>query len=305
MGRKEITGQVERKQKPGWLKTKIPAGSDYFKLKKELESKGLSTICQSARCPNVCECWNNYNATFLVMGNTCSRNCLFCSVPNGTPTALDPDEASKILEMVEIMGSKYIVITSVTRDDLKDGGSNHFAGIVESVKEARPDLKIEVLIPDFKGDTRQLDRILKANPDVLNHNLETVKHLYSKVNRNQDNYHVSLGVLEYCKSKGSVTKSGIMVGLGESLEDLKELFGDLVEIGTDLLTIGQYLQPTGTNLPVEKYYTPDEFDELRRTALSIGFSDVSAGPFVRSSFQAQRMFNQCSDQINKRDKKRS
>ncbi len=288
-----------RKIKPRWLKAKIPSGVTYFKLKRELASKGLHTICQSARCPNVCQCWNNFSATFLVMGNVCSRNCLFCSVKKGNPLPLDPGEADRILEMTDIMGSKYIVITSVTRDDLEDGGSRHFADIIQKIKSSRPGLKVEILIPDFKGSTEHLDRILAAAPDVVNHNLETVRGLYPRVNRDPRNYDISLKVLKYSKEKNFITKSGVMVGLGETRAQIEEVFRDIRDKGTDLLTIGQYLQPTRINLAVEKFYTPGEFKKLKETALACGFVDVESGPFVRSSFLAQRMFKKCLQQTER------
>jgi lipoic acid synthetase len=286
----------ERKPKPQWLKAGIPAGDNYFKIKKALEKRNLCTICQSAKCPNISECWNNYHTTFLIMGDTCSRNCTFCSVKSGTPQPLDNLEPQRILEMTEIMKAKYVVITSVTRDDLEDGGSSHFAAVIKELKTHKPDVKIEVLIPDFKGNTRDLDTVLEAGPDVLNHNLETVRRLYPHVDRVPQNYSVSLQVLKYSKAKGSVTKSGVMVGLGETVDELKETFQDLRNNGVDLLTIGQYLQPTRQNVPVEKYYTPGEFEELKETALSFGFSDAVSGPFVRSSYNADRMFRKCTGQ---------
>ena len=279
----------QRKPKPKWLKAGIPAGDNYFKIKQALEKRNLSTICQSAKCPNISECWNNSHATFLIMGDTCTRNCTFCSVKSGTPQPLDNLEPQRILEMTEILGAKYVVITSVTRDDLEDGGSSHFASIIKELKTHKPEVKIEVLIPDFKGNPRALDTVLEAKPDVLNHNLETVHRLYPHVNRDPKNYDVSLQVLKYSKEKGFVTKSGIMVGIGETIEELKELFQDLRNNDVDLLTIGQYLQPTRQNVPVEKFYTPDEFEELKNTALSFGFSAVVSGPFVRSSYNADHM----------------
>ena len=282
-----------KKRKPGWLKTRIPSGDNYFKIKKALEKRNLSTICQSARCPNISECWNNYHATFLIMGDTCSRNCTFCAVKNGTPEPLDSREPERVLEMTEIMKTTYVVITSVTRDDLEDGGSSHFAAVIKTLKMRKTGVKVEALIPDFKGNLRHLDTVLKAGPEVLNHNLETVRRLYPFVNRNPKNYNISLQVLKNSKKKGFITKSGIMVGLGESWEELKELFQDLRESRVDLLAIGQYLQPTRQNVPVEKFYTPEEFEELREIAVSYGFTDVNSGPFVRSSYKADRMYRKC------------
>ncbi|MGD2091390.1 MAG: lipoyl synthase [Candidatus Aminicenantes bacterium] len=283
-------GNNKRLPKPKWLKAQIPAGEDYFRIKKSLESRDLSTICQQARCPNISECWNNYHATFLIMGDTCSRNCTFCSVNPGRPAPLLPEEPERLLEMVDIMKAKYVVITSVTRDDLEDGGSSHFAKVINHLKTQRPEVKIEVLIPDFQGSTQHLDIVLNAGPDVLNHNLETIKRLYPHVNRKEENYHISLKVLKYSHERGFITKSGIMVGLGETLEEIKALFRDLRKSSVKLLTIGQYLQPIKQNVPVEKYYTPDEFEQLKEIALSHGFTAVESGPFVRSSYKAHRMY---------------
>jgi len=290
MNAKPVKRKRKRTPKPPWLKANIPAGENYFKIKKNLESRDLSTICQRARCPNISECWNNFHATFLIMGDTCSRDCSFCSVKGGKPTPLFPGEADRVVEMVDIMKAKYVVITSVTRDDLADGGSGHFAGVITKLKTHRPQVKIEVLIPDFKGNTQHLDTVLDAKPDVLNHNLETVRRLYPHVNRMMENYRVSLEVLRYGHERGFVTKSGIMVGLGETREEITGLFQDQGQSGVDLLTIGQYLQPTKENVPVEKYYTPEEFDELKELALSCGFTAVESGVFVRSSYKAQRMY---------------
>jgi lipoic acid synthetase len=284
-------GNSKRQPKPKWLKAQIPSGEDYFRIKKSLEKRNLSTICQQARCPNISECWNNYHATFLIMGDTCSRNCTFCSVNPGKPGPLLPEEPNRVLEMVDIMKAKYVVITSVTRDDLEDGGSPHFARVITHLKTHRPEVKIEVLIPDFKGNTLHLDTILEAKPDVLNHNLETVNRLYPHVNREVKNYHISLKVLKHSHERGFITKSGIMVGLGETLKEIKELFRDLRESGVKLLTIGQYLQPIKENVPVEKYYTPETFEQLKEIALSHGFTAVESAPFVRSSYKAHRMYD--------------
>lgn len=277
--------------KPKWLKANIPSGGRYFKIKKDLESRHLHTICQSAKCPNIGECWNEGHATFLVMGDTCTRNCRFCSVKHGSPQPLDESEPHKLLEMLELMHLKYIVITSVTRDDLADGGSRHFADIIRLIKQHKPEIKIEVLIPDFKGDLDSVQTVLNEQPDVLNHNLETVRNRYSALNRVPQNYSRSLRVLKYSGDKGFITKSGIMVGLGESLEELKELFSDLTENGVQLLTIGQYCRPTRANVEVQKYYSPEEFGELKQLAMSYGFKQVESGPFVRSSYHADSMYN--------------
>jgi lipoic acid synthetase len=280
--------------KPTWLKARIPSGSRYFKIRRDLESRGLHTICQSARCPNIGECWNHNHATFLIMGDICSRNCLFCSVKHGIPRLLDADEPRRILEMVKILKLKYAVITSVTRDDLEDGGSRHFARIIKILKQHQPDLKIEVLIPDFKGDPEAVDVVLDAQPAVLNHNVETVKRLYEKVNRHPANYQSSLKVLKHSSDRGMITKSGVMVGLGETPDELKELFAHLTEKGVRLLTIGQYCQPSRENVKVERFYNPGEFAALRELALSFGFTAVESGPFVRSSYHADTMYERAA-----------
>lgn len=273
------------------MKANIPSGGRFFKIKKDLETRNLHTICQSAKCPNIGECWNEGHATFLIMGSTCTRNCLFCSVNSGSPQPLDESEPQKILEMLDIMTLNYIVITSVTRDDLADGGSRHFAGIIRLIKEKKPEIKIEVLIPDFKGDLDCVQTVLDARPDVLNHNLETVRSQYRNLNRNPNNYDISLKVLKHSADQGFITKSGIMVGLGETLEELKELFSDLTGHGVQLLTIGQYCRPTTSNVEVKKYYSPEEFNELKQLAMSYGFKQVESGPFVRSSYHADSMYN--------------
>ncbi len=288
--------EIKRKPKPQWLKAAIPAGENYFKLKKSLEKRHLSTICQSAKCPNISECWNNHHATFLIMGDTCSRNCSFCSVHSGKPGALLEEEPQRVLEMVDILNARYVVITSVTRDDLDDGGSAHFARVIHHLKSQRPEVKVEVLIPDFKGNTNHIDIVLEAQPDVLNHNLETVKRLYPHVNRLIQNYYVSLSVLKYASEQKFLTKSGIMVGLGETIDEIRELFRDLRENNVKLLTIGQYLQPTKDNVNVEKFYSPEEFEELKQIALSYGFSDVVSGPFVRSSYKADDLYHNVPSQ---------
>jgi lipoic acid synthetase len=282
----------EREPKPGWLKTKIPAGKKYFLLKSNLEKRRLSTICQNARCPNINECWNQNHATFLIMGDSCTRNCSFCSVKHAKPAPLDNSEPGKIVEMARLMQLKYIVITSVTRDDLDDGGASHYVRTVQELKSHLPDLKIEVLIPDFKGKPDLLDRVLQARPDVLNHNLETVSRLYPSINRDPENYSRSLAVLNHAKERGSITKSGIMVGLGETMDEITELFDDLVNIGVNFLTIGQYLRPTRLNLPVTTYYSPKMFDRLKEIALNKGLDAVESGAFVRSSYHASSMYRE-------------
>lgn len=285
--REKTTDQTFRK--PKWLKVAIPAGKRYFDMKRKLGERGLFTICQSARCPNIAECWNNSHATLMILGNTCTRNCLFCSVSTGRPAPPDPREPDRVLDMCRIMNLKHIVITSVTRDDLDDGGGAHFARVIRTLTSRLPDLAVEVLIPDFKGKKDPLERVLNEHPQVLNHNLETVRRLYPHVNRDADNYFRSLEVLRLAGERGLVTKSGIMVGLGETMSELDKLFADLREAGVSLLTIGQYLQPTRDQVEVTRYYSPEEFRSLKKRALSLGFTAVESGPLVRSSYHAGDM----------------
>ena len=238
-----------RKKKPEWLKTRLPGGDAYFALKNKLEKKGLHTICQNARCPNIHECWNGNQATFLIMGNICSRDCRFCAVTSGKPLKLDQAEGQKILQMAQMMKLEYAVITSVTRDDVPDKGSAHFAGVIRTLKQGRPQMKIEVLVPDFDGSSQFLDRVLDAGPDVLAHNVETVPSLYPAVNRRTIAFEHSLQILEHGKKRGWITKTGVMVGLGETVAEIEELFSILRNRGVDVLTMGQYLQPDGPQPP--------------------------------------------------------
>jgi lipoic acid synthetase len=255
-----------------------------------LKSKSLHTICRSAHCPNIGHCWERKTATFLIMGDTCTRNCGFCAVAKGVPEALDTAEPERVAEAVLSLSLKYAVITSVTRDDLPDGGAAHFARTIRAVREASPGTRVEALIPDFGGDEKALEIVLQARPDVLNHNLETVEALYPAIGRPAGNYQRSLGVLVAAKKKGARTKSGLMIGLGEEPAEILEAFADLRRAGCDLLTLGQYLQPAAANPPVVKYYPPGEFEEFRQRAMELGFQDVAAGPLVRSSFEAERLY---------------
>jgi lipoic acid synthetase len=284
-----------RKKKPEWLKTRLPGGDAYFALKNRLEKKGLHTICQNARCPNIHECWNSNQATFLIMGNICSRDCRFCAVASGKPLNLDQAEGQKVLQMAQLMNLEYAVITSVTRDDVPDKGSAHFAGVIQTLKLGRPQMKIEVLVPDFDGRSQFLDLVLDAGPDVLAHNVETVPSLYPTVNRRAIAFEHSLRILEHGKKRGWITKTGVMVGLGETLAEIEELFSILRSLGVDILTIGQYLQPDGRSLPVSCYYSPGEFDALKESALGHGFLGVESSPFVRSSYHAEQLFKAVID----------
>jgi lipoic acid synthetase len=281
---------VPATQKPDWLKVRLPSHGDFFRVSDLLKSKHLNTICRSARCPNIGHCWEQKTATFLILGDICTRDCGFCAVSKGVPAAPAPDEPDRVAEAARSLGLKYVVITSVTRDDLPDGGAAHFARTIGAVRELSPETKVEALIPDFRGDEKILGVVLDAGPDVLNHNLETVASLYPKIRRPMENYRRSLGVLMAAKKGGARTKSGLMIGLGEGPADIVQAFADLRRAGCDLLTLGQYLQPAAANPPVEKYYTPAEFLALRTTALEMGFREVAAGPLVRSSFEAGRLY---------------
>ena len=279
-----------QQRKPDWLKRQIPSGTEFFRLKKNLAERELPTICQSARCPNIAECWNDRHATFLIMGDICTRHCSFCSVAKGIPRPLDDDEDQKIAQLADILDSRHVVITSVSRDDLADSGSSHFAKIIRSLKRRRPGMTVEVLIPDFSGDGGRLQTVLDARPDVLGHNLETVAALYPHLNRRSEAYRHSLSILHAGKQKSFITKSGFMVGLGETMAEIDGLLRDLRSCGTDLLTIGQYLQPGRGQTAVQKYYSPAEFLILKQRALALGFSGVEAGPLVRSSYHCQELY---------------
>ncbi len=284
------SSELQPKKKPAWLKVEIPSHQNYFQISHLLEKCNIHTICRSAKCPNIAECWAHRTATFLILGDTCTRRCSFCAVKKGTPSLPSVDEASRVAEAASSMGLRYVVITSVTRDDLSDGGAFLFVETINAIRQKIPEAKIEVLIPDFNGNNQALMNIVAARPDILNHNIEAPESLYPAINRPIENYRVSLGVLERAKEFGATTKSGMIIGLGESTEDILHAFSDLRKTGCDLLTIGQYLQPSRDNTPVIKYYSPLEFEQLRKIALDFGFKEVEAGPLVRSSYRAHRMY---------------
>ena len=278
----------KKQQRPGWLKVKIPSGEKYFQLKKLVRDRQLHTVCQNARCPNIGECWGKGTATFLILGNVCTRSCKFCAVKTGMPPEYDLDEPRRIAEAIQKMNLRYVVITSVDRDDLKDGGAFIFAETIRRTRAACPGIRIEVLIPDFQGNGDALRSVVDARPDVLAHNVETVRRLYRTV-RAGSLYHRSLELLRNAKALGIplTTKSGIMLGLGERKEEILEVVNDVRKAQVDIFTIGQYLQPTREHLPVEKFYTPREFDEYRDAAYASGFHYVASGPLVRSSYHAE------------------
>jgi lipoic acid synthetase len=279
---------------PAWLRKGRTHFAEVHELKSELRRRKLHTVCESARCPNIHECFSRGAATFMILGNLCTRGCAFCSVPKGSAAkqefSLDPDEPRQVAEMAAQMGLRYVVITSVNRDDLPDGGSHHFAETVQQVRRAMPQSRIEVLTPDFCGDFDAVARVLDAGPHVFNHNMETVPRLYRRV-RPQANYRQSLDVLQFAKEHRPdvLTKSGLMVGLGEMPDEVNQLLRDVRAARTDVATIGQYLQPTRRNLPVSEFVSPDRFEQYRAFGMSIGFQAVFSGPFVRSSYMADEI----------------
>jgi lipoyl synthase len=280
-------GPPIRKPKPAWLKARAPSGENFHNLKKLARDLDLHTVCESAQCPNIGECWNHKTATFMLLGNICTRRCGFCAVPKGRPQAIDWDEPRRVADAVAKLGLKHAVVTSVNRDDDNLGGARVFAETIRHIRELTPECRIEVLIPDFQGMEEALRVVLDARPDVLNHNTETVPRLYRAV-RSGARYERTLGLLEKAKklSKGVVTKSGVMVGLGETITELVQVFSDLGSRGVDILTVGQYLRPSRDHLPMTRYYTPDEFQYMKEEALRFGFRHVESGPMVRSSYHA-------------------
>jgi lipoic acid synthetase len=278
-------------RKPDWLKRRLPTGDAFNRVRELIEAGKLHTVCQEAKCPNIWECYSRHTATFLIMGDRCTRNCRFCSVSPGSPAPLDTDEPDRVATAVERMGLKYVVVTSVTRDDLPDGGAAHFAATIGAIRRRVPGAEIEVLIPDFQGNRAALAAVLGARPNVLNHNIETVPRLYPAV-RPQADYRRSLELLRRSHEwdPSIPTKSGLMLGLGESPEELRQTLGDLRDAACRVLTLGQYLQPSPEHLPVEAYVPPAEFESWRREALEMGFAEVASAPFVRSSYHARESF---------------
>lgn len=275
-----------RSARPQWLKVRAPGGESYAQIKSMMRAKTLHTVCEEAHCPNIGECWGNRTATFLILGDICTRSCGFCAVKTGRPEPVDPEEPLRVALAVQQMGIRHVVITSVNRDELPDQGSIIWTKTIEKVRELNPNVSIEVLIPDFKGDLFCIQRVLDAKPNILNHNVETVPRLY-KIVRPQAKFQRSLAVLDYAKKQGFITKSGIMVGLGETFDEIIEVMKDLRNILVDILTIGQYLQPTPKHLPVERFVTPEEFKELKLMGIQLGFRHVESGPLVRSSYHAE------------------
>jgi lipoic acid synthetase len=276
-----------RQPKPEWLKVRAPGSANYLKLREIMRGLKLNTVCEDAHCPNIGECWHHGTATFMILGDICTRACAYCAVAHGKPTELDIDEPRRVADAVKRMALKYAVITSVDRDDLQDGGAGIFADTIRQIRVCTPDTRVEVLIPDFKGDAAALYTVLDARPDVLNHNTETVPRLY-RMARSGGRYARTLELLERSRKYAPdiPTKTGLMVGLGEEQEELIDVFRDLRRVGVSILTIGQYLRPSPAHAVMTRYYHPDEFGELKRIALEFGFVHVEAGPLVRSSYHA-------------------
>jgi lipoic acid synthetase len=274
-----------REKRPDWLKIRVPLGTKFSELRHIMDEQRLNTVCEDARCPNMAECWNRGTATFMILGDVCTRSCGFCAVKTGRPPTLDLDEPRRVAEAVRAMNLRHAVVTSVNRDELPDGGSGVFAATIRAIRDAVPGCRVEVLIPDFQGHADQIQTIIDARPDILNHNTETVPRLYRTV-RPQAKYQRTLDLLAMCKRQSLVTKTGIMVGLGEEEDEIVAVMRDLRAVDVDIMTIGQYLQPTRDHLPVARYAHPDDFARWKRIGLELGFRHVESGPLVRSSYHA-------------------
>ena len=282
----EVAGsRAPGRERPDWLKVKLPGGENYARLRGLIETHRLHTVCEEARCPNMGECWNSGTATFMILGDVCTRSCGFCAVTTGRPAGLDTDEPYRVAEAIRLMDVRHAVITSVNRDELPDGGAAIFAETIRQARKVNPSVRIEVLIPDFRGVRWALQLVIDERPDILNHNTETVPRLYLRV-RPQAKYGRSLELIRRGHDAGMVTKSGLMLGLGESAGEVLEVMRDLRGSGCDILTLGQYLRPSKDHLPVERYVPPAEFLEFRKEGLSMGFRHVESGPLVRSSYHA-------------------
>ncbi len=283
------------RRRPEWIKVKAPQGETYENVKKLMRSKNLHTVCEEARCPNIGECWGRGTATFLILGDTCTRSCGFCDIKTGRPAPLDWQEPERVAQAVKAMNLRHVVITSVNRDERPDGGAPIFALIIDRIREIQPTCSIELLIPDFKGDEAALKIVMDARPEILNHNVETVPRLFRKV-QPQDQYDWAMTTLRNAKKlqPDVLTKSGIMLGLGETTNEVLAVMRDLAEVETDILTIGQYLQPSKKHLALEKYYEPQEFVDLREAGLEMGFKWIESGPLVRSSYRAEQQVRELS-----------
>ncbi len=289
-GRRVKDTESSREPKPEWLKVRAPGSENYLRLRGIMRDLNLHTVCEEARCPNIGECWHHGTATFMIMGDVCTRACGYCNVTHGAPLRLDPHEPEKLAQAVDAMALAYVVVTSVDRDDLDDFGAGVFASTVRAIKARRPECRVEVLIPDFQGQEAPLLAVLESRPDVLNHNIETVPRLY-RAARPGGRYTRALELLDRARRSAPTipTKTGLMVGLGETTEEVVEVLRDLRKVDTQILTIGQYLRPTLAHLPMTRYYTPDEFREFKRIAIELGFGHVESGPLVRSSYHAHEI----------------
>ncbi|MBM4123653.1 MAG: lipoyl synthase [Nitrospira sp.] len=281
---------AEKRRLPPWFKVKIARGADFLDIRHTMDKLGLHTICEEARCPNIWECWNQRTATFLILGDICTRRCHYCAVTTGRPSALDREEPLRVAQAVQALGLKHVVITSVNRDELEDGGAAIFAETIRQIRRLIPTCTIEVLIPDFEGNEAALSAVIAERPDILNHNIETVCRLFPSI-RPQGKYDRSIELLGRAKQLSARTKSGLIVGMGETGEEIREVMRDLRSVGCDILTIGQYLQPSKQHLPVDRFYHPDEFVALKDEGLAMGFSHVESGPLVRSSYHAERQIS--------------
>lgn len=288
---------MNTERKPKWLKISLGSGSEYTRVKKIVEMNKLHTICSSGHCPNASKCWGIGTATFMIAGDICTRSCKFCATKTGHPLPLDENEPQKVADSIKLMSLKHCVITSVDRDDIEDKGAMHWKKTVEAIRQTNTNTTIEILTPDFDGKSELIDIVLSAKPDVFSHNMETVKRLSNSI-RSRAKYDVSLKTLKYASEQGFITKTGIMVGLGETENEVIETMKDVFECGVQLFTIGQYLQPTKKHLEVQEYVTPQQFDKYRKIGLEIGFKNVESGPLVRSSYMAEKAFIEAGLQKN-------
>jgi len=284
LGNSEPTAEL-RPRHPAWIKARLPSGKTFFEVRDLVHGQKLHTVCESASCPNIGECWSRRAITIMILGNICTRSCQFCDVPTGRPLPPDPDEPRRVALALKELGLRHTVITCVDRDDLKDGGAAHWAETIRQVREHCDGMTLEVLTGDFKGNTDDVDTVLAAGPDVFAHNLETVPRLSRQV-RVQASYPRSYKILAHAKSRGAVTKTGLMLGLGEEPDEILEVLRELASLGVDIVTMGQYLRPSKSHLPLQRYVTPDEFAQLQQEALALGISHVESGPLVRSSYHA-------------------
>lgn len=288
-----LNDKVKRQIKPAWLKIKLHDGEGFAEVAHIVEAHGLHTICSSGKCPNKAECWSRRTATFMILGNICTRGCKFCATQTGRPLPIEPNEPERVAESIRLMGLRHAVITSVDRDDLPDGGAEHWRQVIEAVKTINPTTTVEVLLPDFDGREELVDLVMSARPHIAGHNLETIRRITPLV-RSKAQYDTSLRTLRRIAESGVPAKSGLMVGLGESHEEVLEALGDLREAGVEIVTLGQYLRPTAKHLAVEKYVTPEEFDQWKQEALAMGFKYVASAPLVRSSYLADQAVEACA-----------